>query len=108
MGGLAVRAYKFTNETKGALVVNLNRLLANSELSIPVKDKQLFNELELFTSEEMATGQVRYKHPDNYFDDCVMALGLAATTMKAGPFGQPQEAGSYTGNMFSEGESIPW
>jgi len=82
---LAVSGYKFTTSTKADLIENLSVMLDNGETwfpDIPV----LINELSLFGYETLPSGTIRYKAPQGYHDDCVIALALAAWNLR-GPSG---------------------
>ena len=105
--GLNVWAYDFASgNNKADLCVNLNRLLTRGSLILP-PDAQLERELDAFLVEETGSGRMRYKAPNNFFDDCVMALGLAALTMKHGAIQTGNTLGySYIGQE-SAGDN-PW
>lgn len=96
--GLIVSPVDFSSgDTKGELCVNLNTLLTRKALNIP-HDPQLERELAEFLAKPLASGKFRYEAPDNFFDDCVMALALAATTMKHGAISPGRTLGySYAG-----------
>ncbi len=85
--GVVVRGFTFSSKTKTQLVQNLNRMLQHGELHLPRADGQLLRELGAYRRKVTAAGNVQYAAPANYFDDCVMALGLVALTLRHGAYG---------------------
>jgi len=76
-----VDGYKFTNATKADLIENLSLMMDNNQISYP-DIPELINELRLFGYETGKTGTIRYRAPEGYHDDTVIALALAAWQMK--------------------------
>jgi hypothetical protein len=72
-----VVGYKFTNASKKELIENLSIRIENKEISYP-EIPILINELKLFGYTVSPSGMVSYGAPENYHDDCVIALALAA------------------------------
>ena len=72
-----VQGYKFTNASKKELIENLSIRIENREISYP-DEPILINELKLFGYTVSPGGTVSYGAPENYHDDCVIALALAA------------------------------
>ena len=75
-GEISVVPYKFTSESKNALVVSLMTALEQREISFP-NDDGLVAELESFEYESTPSGRFRYSAPEGMHDDRVMALALA-------------------------------
>ena len=76
-GGLRMQGYKFTNASKQDLIENLSILLENQEISYP-NEPVLINELMMFGYKQSPSGIITYGAPENYHDDCVIGLALAA------------------------------
>ena len=74
---VVVDGYKFTSATKADLIENLSLMLDNDKIAYP-DIPELINELRLFGYETGRTGTVRYRAPEGYHDDTVIALALAA------------------------------
>lgn len=74
--GLRVSPYVFTNQSKKALVDNLSLKLESDDIKL-IQVPELQSELEVFSYEITASGNVRYEAPQGKHDDCVMALSLA-------------------------------
>ena len=74
---IRVSGYKFTNASKKDLIENLSIRIENREISYP-NIPTLINELKMFGYTVTQGGTIRYNAPENYHDDCVIALGLAA------------------------------
>lgn len=72
-----VDGYKFTNSTKADLIENLSVMLDDDKVKYP-DIPVLINELKLFGYETLPSGLIRYRSPQGYHDDCVIALALAA------------------------------
>lgn len=93
MQGLAIEGFVFTNSSKAQIVQNLVLLLESDQIKI-LPDEQTVKELEAFSYEIGATGNVRYSAPDGQHDDCVMALALATYKLP------PKTPKSYEGVEF--------
>ncbi len=75
--GAACRGYRFTNETKAALVENLILMIDEKRIAIPPV-QELVDELLIFEARNLPGGSVAYGAPAGYHDDCVISLALAA------------------------------
>lgn len=74
---IKVSGYKFTNTSKKDLIENLSIHIENREISYP-DIPILINELKMFGYTVSPGGTIHYGAPENYHDDCVIALALAA------------------------------
>jgi hypothetical protein len=75
--GAACRGYRFTNESKSALVENLILLIDERRITIPPV-QELVDELVMFEAKHLPSGGVSYGAPAGFHDDCVISLALAA------------------------------
>jgi len=75
--GCAVRAFKFSNQTKKQAIENLMRMVDDSEIRIP-NLKEIKHEFEIFGYEQTQFGNIRYCAPDGQHDDIVIAAALCA------------------------------
>ena len=75
--GIKISGYKFTNQSKADLIENLSIQIENKEVSYP-DIPVLVNELKMFGYTVTQGGTIHYAAPENYHDDCVIALALAA------------------------------
>ena len=84
--GCKARAYPFTQKSKSALVDHLAIKLEKRELVLPKPElvPELVEELEAFEYSVSDQGNVSSSAPYGYHDDCVIALGLAAWSLKRG------------------------
>jgi len=84
--GCKVRAYSFTQKSKSALVDHLAIKLEKRELVLPRPElvPELVDELEAFEYSVSDLGNTRSGAPYGYHDDCVIALALAAWSLKRG------------------------
>jgi len=73
---LSVSPFKFTNQSKRALVEKLIVTIEQKLITFPRID-ELVDELKAFTYEMSDFGNIRYTAPEGLHDDCVMSLGLA-------------------------------
>jgi len=56
-----------------------NLALQISEKTIRYPDiPELLNELQIYTAEQLPSGNIRYGAPEGYHDDCVTSLALAS------------------------------
>lgn len=78
---IRVDGYKFTSGTKADLIENLSLMFDNDKIAYP-GIPELINELRLFGYERGRTGTIRYRAPEGYHDDCVIALALAVWQLK--------------------------
>lgn len=71
--------YKFTNESKKVLIEGLAVDIEQNRVSYPncPEIQVMIGELEIFGYEITRARNVRYKAPEGYHDDCVIALALA-------------------------------
>ena len=84
--GCKVRGYSFTQKSKSALVDHLAIKLEKRELVLPTPElvPELVDELEAFEYSVSDKGNVSSSAPYGYHDDCVIALALAAWSLKRG------------------------
>tara|TARA_R100000664_G_scaffold14885_1_gene23305 strand:+ start:2648 stop:4051 length:1404 start_codon:yes stop_codon:yes gene_type:complete len=80
--GCHITSFKFTNQSKAQLVSTLVAEVEHGRVHFPIDDEQLKRELKLFEGKVMAGGTIQYSAPPGYFDDCVMAAGLAVLLAK--------------------------
>ena len=80
--GCHITSFKFTNQSKAQLVSTLVAEVEHGRVHFPIDDEQLRRELKLFEGKVMAGGTIQYSAPPGYFDDCVMAAGLAVLLAK--------------------------
>jgi hypothetical protein len=73
---LSVSPFKFTGQSKRALVEKLIVTIEQKLITFPRID-ELVDELKAFTYEMSDFGNIRYTAPEGLHDDCVMSLGLA-------------------------------
>lgn len=73
---LSVSPFKFSNQSKRALVEKLIVAIEQRLITYP-NIEDLISELKFFTYEVSEFGNVRYTAPEGLHDDCVMSLGLA-------------------------------
>jgi hypothetical protein len=84
--GCRVRGYSFTHKSKAALIDHLAIKLEKRELVLPRPDlmPEMVDELEAFEYSLTEHGSFRTGAPHGYHDDCVIALALAAWSLKLG------------------------
>ncbi len=75
--GAACRGFRFTNESKSALIENLVLLIDERKIGIP-PIQELIDELVMFELKNLPGGGVSYGAPGGFHDDCVISLALAA------------------------------
>lgn len=75
--GCSIVGFKFTNESKANLVSTMVREVERKQVTFLRSDADLKREMDLFEATVGTGGLVRYSAPPGYFDDCVMAAGLA-------------------------------
>lgn len=68
--------YKFTNESKKSLIMNLSLAIQEKKITFP-NELTLINELKVYGFEMTAAGHIRYNAPSGFHDDCVISLALA-------------------------------
>ena len=81
--GLAVKSFKFTQQSKQHLIDNLAWFFENNSIIIP-DVPELINELEVFEYETLQSGKQRFNAPPGFHDDCVCSLGLCALGLRRG------------------------
>ena len=74
--GLIITPYRFTNQSKIALIENLIITIQNRAISYPLIPV-LFKELEKFSCKITPSSNIQYTAPAGYHDDCVISLALA-------------------------------
>lgn len=74
--GLRVIPYRFTEQTRKDLLVNLQLLLEQNKVKIP-EDDTLIGELMGFQYTLTESGKTKIQVPDGMHDDCVFSLALA-------------------------------
>lgn len=74
--GLNVEGYRYTKVSKAQLIENLIVLFEQKKVTFPPIE-ELINELETFTYDVSAQGNISYNAPKGLHDDCVNALALA-------------------------------
>lgn len=79
--GLNVKPVQFSPKRKRELIENLVTRLEHGEITVPESAEQLIHELKIFEYEVTPAGNVRYQAPETFHDDCVDALGLAASQL---------------------------
>jgi hypothetical protein len=85
--GAACRGYRFTNESKSALIENLIMMIDERRIAIPPV-QELVDELTLFEARNLPGGGISYSAPLGYHDDCVISLALAAWGVRGGRVSQ--------------------
>ena len=73
--GCNVLDYTYTNKSKAELITTMAREVERGLVHLPVPDKELRREMELFEATVTGTS-VTYNAPRGYFDDCVNAAAL--------------------------------
>lgn len=96
--GVNVQPVRFTSESKRNLIENLEVRIDKHDLTLP-EISPLLSELGAFERDVTDAGNVRYRAPTGFNDDCVDALALAAHQSQAtGPqpkFHLPDRFGQY-------------
>jgi hypothetical protein len=85
--GVPVHRFMFNQTTKSQLIAGLRRAIELQEIKIPKLPPfgTLVNELRDFDMVLSATGREKYGAPEGLYDDCVVALALAAWGMRHQP-----------------------
>jgi hypothetical protein len=85
--GCNVEPYTLTSRTKSALIENLTLMLEQRQLVLPRTElwPEGIDELEAFEYSVTESGNVRSGAPSGMHDDCVIALGLAAWSVRKPP-----------------------
>lgn len=101
--GCSVIPFKFTNDSKTALISTFAREVERKQVILPRDDAELRREMELYEATVMPSGIVKTSAPPGYFDDCVIAAALTVAKMvrnrrmAKGPTGRPYASWSKTG-----------
>lgn len=104
--GTSVQGVKFTAASKVQLIEHLVVRMERGELFFP-PILQLMNELESFEGTTGATGTTKYSAPSGEFDDCVIALALAAQGIAASVIFLPEDiGGGGNSSEFSSAETL--
>jgi len=77
-GNNLAEGFKFTTESRQALLVGLAKSIQEGSISIPEEHPEVVAELEAFEYTYTPSGKVKYEAPSGMHDDTVMALALAA------------------------------
>jgi len=96
--GIVMEGLKLTNQDKNELIHNLIIKLDEEEIHGPFIP-ELVEELEAFEFKISHAGNVIYSAPENWHDDCVMSLCLAAKHLRK----RVTSWVMYTGKGFMEG-----
>lgn len=89
---LSVIPFKFTNQSKKALVEKLIVTIEQQLITFP-NIEELVSELKSYTYEISQFGNVKYTAPEGMHDDCVISLGLAIYGLGSfvyAPLGKPK------------------
>ena len=81
--GLNVSPYDFTNDTKSELVTTLAGEIEHNRAHFMPDDETLKDELKVFEAKISPSGlTIQYGAPDSFYDDTVVAAGLAVWKAK--------------------------
>lgn len=90
--------FKFTEQSRKDLLLNLKLLLEQNKIKIP-DDETLLNELSSFQYViKGENGKTRIQVPDGLHDDCVMSLALACWGLPDNPLAKPGSLRFLTNN----------
>lgn len=79
--GMSIEGFRFTNTSKNELIRSLMLALDEGDIYFPNNDI-LISELEVFSYDISAMGNIRYNAPEGFHDDCVISLALANHKIK--------------------------
>ena len=79
--GCHIIPFKWTNESKQALVSVMVREVQRGNITFMEDDAVLKKEMALFEGTVSSGGTLRYEAPKGYFDDCVIAAALLIQKM---------------------------
>lgn len=82
--GMNVQPYRFTEQTRRDLLINLQLRLEQGTIKIP-DDEILISELKSFQYAISDGGKVKIQVPDGVHDDCVFSLALACWELPQNP-----------------------
>lgn len=87
--GLRIEGYKFTEQSRKDLLMNLALKLEQDKVRIP-ENKTLEGELQSFRYElKGESGKTKIVVPEGLHDDCVFSLALAVWNLPTNPLPQP-------------------
>lgn len=86
--GLNVFSYKFTEQSRKDLLVNLQLKLEQNKIKIP-DNEVLTSELQSFHYEMSDSGRTKIVVPEGLHDDCVFSLALAVFNLPENPVPLP-------------------
>lgn len=86
--GIRVESYKFNEQSRRNLLVNLALLLEQDKIRIP-DNQTLIDELLSFRYELTERGTTKITVPDGLHDDCVFSLALACYNLPINPLPLP-------------------
>lgn len=81
---LNIKSYKFTEQSRRDLLVNLELKLEQDKIKIP-DTETLKAELQSFRYELSDSGKIKIVVPDGLHDDCVFSLALACWELPTNP-----------------------
>ena len=96
--GLRIRGYKFTSESKKALIEALVIAMENRQITFP-DIPELINELRIFEYQMSPSGNLRYSAPAGYHDDFIISLALANWIRQTQPVAWEMPYQSASGEM---------
>ena len=74
--GVPITAFTTTNSTK-QLIIDALTMAYEQEAIRTIADEELITELQVFETERLPSGLIRYGAPAGFHDDCVISLALA-------------------------------
>lgn len=86
--GLRVESYKFTEQSRKDLLVNLSLKIEQDKIKLPDNDI-LKAELQSFRYELSESGRIKIVVPEGLHDDCVFSLALACWQLPTNPIPLP-------------------
>lgn len=86
--GIRVESYKFNEQSRRNLLVNLQILLEQDKIKIP-DNPILISELQSFRYELTESGKTKITVPEGLHDDCVFSLALACYNLPINPLPLP-------------------
>jgi hypothetical protein len=86
--GLRIEGYKFNENSRKDLLINLSLLLEQGKIKIP-DSQNLKDELASFKYELTESGRTKIVAPEGLHDDCVFSLALACWNLPDNPIPLP-------------------
>lgn len=86
--GLRVESYKFTEQSRKDLLVNLSLKIEQGTIKLP-DNEVLKSELQSFRYELSESGRIKIVVPEGLHDDCVFSLALACYNLPQNPLPLP-------------------